>query len=181
MWISFADTAPENLKVIERTIGPHGLSVQVSGVRWAPLVASPVWGQRKGQVQKFSYPEKPPSIPSELVRLAYDVSVGLGTGLLSAFLYDALKSWVQPDNRRRIRAKWGDLELETSEVSPDQFLQLLRGVHQVKELAELRSKLLEAGIQTTIMNQLEKPTEKSFVAKGRNRQKTSNPNKTRKS
>jgi GNAT superfamily N-acetyltransferase len=155
MWISFADTAPQNLKVIEKTVGPVGLNIQASGVRWAPLVAAPIWG-RRGAAHTFPYPDKPPSSPSELVRLASEVFIGLGTGIASTFLYDAVKSWLDPKNGKRIRAKLGDLELETSEVSMDEFRKLLKELHDVKDEAQIRTKILEAGITIAIMNTREK-------------------------
>jgi GNAT superfamily N-acetyltransferase len=152
MWVSFADTAAQNLKLIEKIVRPVGLSVRASGVRWAPLVVAPVWGRSGAPTPTFPYPERPPSSPSALVRLASDVLIGLGTGVASAFLYDAIKSWLDPKNGKRIRAKLGDLELETSEIPGDEFLELFRELLDVKEEAEIRSKILEAGITITIIN-----------------------------
>jgi GNAT superfamily N-acetyltransferase len=151
VWISFADTAPQNLKVIEKLISPVGLSIQASGVRWAPLVASPVWCL-SGPVREFPYPEQPPSSPSELVKLAHEIVIGIGTGVAAAFLYDAIKSWLDPKSGKKIRAKLGDLELETSEVESDEFLKLLKVLQNVKEEAEIRSKILEAGITIRVID-----------------------------
>lgn len=41
IWISFADVDPSNLLLIQKLTTPLGLSLKPSGVRWAPLVASP--------------------------------------------------------------------------------------------------------------------------------------------
>jgi hypothetical protein len=155
MWISSADTAPQNLKVIEKLIKPVGLSIQASGVRGAPLAASPVW-YLSGPVQKFPYPEQPPSSPSELVKLAHEILVGLGTGVAATFLYDAIKSWLDPKSGKKIRARLGDLELETSEIDSNEFLKLLKDLQNVKEEAEIRSKILGAGITIRIIDSRKK-------------------------
>jgi len=41
LWISYADTAASNIAAINKLVGPFGLSARASGVRWAPLVATP--------------------------------------------------------------------------------------------------------------------------------------------
>jgi GNAT superfamily N-acetyltransferase len=151
VWISFADTAPENLKLIEKIVGPSGLAIQASGMRWARLVAVPASDRTAGPVPTFPYPENPPSGPAELVRLARDVAVGLGTGVASAFLYDAFKSWIKPQSGKRITAKLGDLELSTSEVSVDEFRKLLKVLKNVKNESDIRMKILEMGIKVTIV------------------------------
>jgi predicted GNAT family acetyltransferase len=155
LWISFADTAPENLKLIEKIVGTSGLIIQASGVRWARLVAAPASDRIAEPVPTFAYPENPPAGPSEAVQLARDVAIGLGTGLLSgvaaAFIYDALKSWLDPQNGRRITAKVGDIELSTSEVSPAEFRKLLKAVEKVKNEADIRAKILEAGINIMLV------------------------------
>jgi hypothetical protein len=79
--------------------------------------------------------------------LARDIAVGLGTGLASAFLYDAFKSWINPNNGKKIKAKLGDTELSTSEVSVDEFRELYKALQDVKEEADIRAKILEAGIK----------------------------------
>jgi len=40
IWISHADTAASNIAVIKKLIKPLGLSINASGQRWAPLLAS---------------------------------------------------------------------------------------------------------------------------------------------
>jgi hypothetical protein len=72
--------------------------------------------------------------------------MALGTGVVANAIYGAIKSWFEPTSGRKIRAKLGGLELETSEVSPDEFLKLLNELQHVKDEAELKSKILEAGI-----------------------------------
>jgi hypothetical protein len=145
MWISFADTAPQNLKRIEKILTPFGLRIQASGVRWAPLVAAPPGRRSPAIAETFPYPEVPPSSPSEVVRLVHDVKIiaealgTIGLGVVSSFLYDALKSWLNPNNGKRIRAKLGDLELETNEISVEDFRKILNDLRDTKAEAEARS------------------------------------------
>jgi GNAT superfamily N-acetyltransferase len=40
IWISYADTMPENLRAIERLSSPIGIRLQPSNVRWAPYVVT---------------------------------------------------------------------------------------------------------------------------------------------
>jgi GNAT superfamily N-acetyltransferase len=153
IWISFADTAPQNLSRINKVVGPSGLSVRASGVRWAPLLAASASDRVAGPLPTFSYPEKPPSVPSEVVQLARDILIGLGTGVASTFIYDAFRSWVDPNKGKRITAKLGDMELSTSEVSVDEFRKLLKALQKVKTEADIRAKILEAGIKITVVEQ----------------------------
>jgi GNAT superfamily N-acetyltransferase len=150
LWISFADTTPENLKRIEKIVGPSGLSIQASGVRWARLVASPASDGMAGPITAFLYPELPPSGPSELVKLASEVVASFGTSLAANFVYDAFKSWTEPKNHKRIKAKLGNLELSTEEVSVDEFRKLLKALKNVAKETDIRTKILETGIKMTV-------------------------------
>lgn len=150
-WISFADKAPQNLEIIEKLAAPLGLTLRPSGVRWARFVLASVWS-RSGPTEVFDYPEKPPSVPNQVVQLAYEVLIGVGTGLVSAFIYDALKSWLKPDSGRKIRAKLGDLELETSEISAVEFRKLLKDLQKLKTESEISSAILQNGISVTIID-----------------------------
>jgi hypothetical protein len=152
MWISFADTAPENLAIIERVVKPAGLSIQASGVRWARFVAYPVLSRREGPVPSFVYPEKPPSIPSSVVMLMAGFLVGIPSSLLAAFIYDAIRSWLDPKNDGRIRVKIGDVEVETTKLSQEEFRKLLQVAHDLNNEDKIISKLLESGIPITIIN-----------------------------
>lgn len=163
VWISFADTAPENLKVIEKIVRPSGLSIQASGVRWAPLAALPESDRSSEVVPTFPYPENPPSGPSELVQLARDIAISLGTGFASSFLYDAFKSWVKPQNGKRIEVKLGDVEISTSEVSVDEFRKLLKAVNKAQKETDIRRALLEAGIKITLESSRHKPIERKTI------------------
>ena len=163
IWISFPDAVPQNLKVIEKIARPIGLSIQTSGERWAPLVAAPIWQRRATPLKTFSYPESPPAGPAELLRIANeilqnplirDVAIGAAGGVVGNFIYDALKSWLKPQNGKKIKAKLGDLELETSEISPSEFIVLARSLMQASE-AEVQPKILEAGITLTVINNFE--------------------------
>ncbi len=158
IWVSFPDAVPGNLKVIEKIAPPIGLSIQASGERWAPLVAAPIWQRRATPVKKFLYPEFPPATPAELLRIANEILPvigGLSLGVISSFVYDALKSWLKPQNGKKIRTKLGDLELETSEIPPSEFIVLLRNLTQAKNEAELQSKILDAGITVKVTNNFE--------------------------
>ena len=151
LWISFADTAPENLNRIEKIVGPSGLSIQASGVRWTRLVAALASDRMTGPVPVFPYPEIPPSGPSELVKLASEVAISFGTSLAATFVYDAFKSWMEPKNHKRITAKLGNLELSTEEVSVDEFRKLLKALKNVEKETDIRKKILETGIKITIV------------------------------
>lgn len=171
IWISFPDAVPQNLKIIEKIARPVGLSIQASGERWAPLVAAPIWQRRATPLETFSYPESPPAGPAELLRIANEIlqnpmfrDVATGTagvvgsvslGVVGNFIYDALKSWLKPQNGKKIRAKLGDLELETSEISPSKFIALARSLMQAKSETEVQPKILEAGITLTVINNFE--------------------------
>jgi hypothetical protein len=150
LWISFADTAPRNLALIETMAKRAGLSIQASGVRWAPLVVAPV-ERITEPVPTFPYPTKPPSIPLTLLLFASTVLTGLGTSLLANVIYDVIKSWFDPKNRNRIRVRLGDVEIETSEVSPDDFLKLVKELQQVRNEADIRARIIAVGIKITIV------------------------------
>jgi hypothetical protein len=145
MWIPFADTKAENLIGIARLVGSAGLSIQDSGVRWAPFVAAPVWERRSGPVQKFNYPEKPPAIPSELVKYIADFLIATASVPTGTLIYDAIRSWLQPKNERRIRVKIGDVEVESDQLSVDEFKQLLAFVRDLKHQDEIVERLLDRG------------------------------------
>ncbi|MGA8025344.1 MAG: GNAT family N-acetyltransferase [Candidatus Acidiferrales bacterium] len=164
IWISFPDALPQNLKVIEKIARPIGLSNQASGERWAPLVAASIWQRRATPLKTYSYPENPPAGPAELLRIAneilqnpvlHDLVVGAAGGIIANFIYDALKSWLKPQNGKKIKAKLGELELETSEISPSEFIVLARSLMQAKTEAEVQSKILEAGITLTVISKFE--------------------------
>lgn len=164
IWIPFPDAAPQNLKVIEKIARPIGLSIQASGERWAPLVAAPIWQRRATPLKTFSYPVSPPASPAELLRIAHEIlqnpivrevatrAGDVGLSIVGCFIYDALKSWL---NGKKIKAKLGDLELETSEISPSEFIVLFRSLVQLKTEAEVQSKILDAGITLTVINNFE--------------------------
>jgi hypothetical protein len=171
IWISFPDAVPQNLKVIEKLARPIGLSIQASGERWSPFVAAPIWQRRATPLKTFAYPESPPASPAELLRIANEIlqhplfrdlasgTAGVGgtvaLGVIGNFIYDALKSWLKPRNGKKIKAKLGDLELETSEISPNEFIVLARNLMQAKAEAEIQSRILEAGITLTVINNFE--------------------------
>jgi hypothetical protein len=60
IWISYPDSGPSNLAIVEELLSPLvGLSVNASGPRWVPLVAS-----SKGQPGQEQLPEVPPALAS---------------------------------------------------------------------------------------------------------------------
>ena len=79
----------------------------------------------------------------------------VGLSVVGSFVYDALKSWLKPQNGKKIKATLGDLELETSEISPSEFIVLARSLMQAKSEAEVQPKILEAGITLTVINNFE--------------------------
>jgi hypothetical protein len=131
------------------------------------LVAAPVWQRRATPLEAFSYPESPPAGPAELLRIANEILqnplfhdtagvVGpVSLSIVGNFIYDALKSWLKPQNGKKIRAKLGDLELETSEISPSEFIVLARSLMRAKSEAEVQSKILDARITLTLINNFE--------------------------
>jgi hypothetical protein len=128
------------------------------------LVAAPIWQRRATPLKTFSYPESPPASPAELLRIAKeilqnplfrDLAIGTGAGVVANFIHDALKSWLKPQNGKKIKAKLGDLELETSEISPNKFIGLARSLMQAKNEAEVQPKILERGITLTAINNFE--------------------------
>ncbi len=145
MWIPFPDANSENLHAVRKIIASAALSIQTSGVRWAPLVASPIWERRTGPIQKFEYPEKPPAVPSEIVKLAEEFLTTAVGGAAGMFIYDAIRSWLAPKNERRIRVKIGDIEVESNQLSVEDFRKLLLLVRDLKYEDEIRTELLEAG------------------------------------
>jgi GNAT superfamily N-acetyltransferase len=171
IWISFPDALPKNLKIIEKIAIPIGLSIQASGERWSPLVAAPIWQRRATPLKTYSYPENPPAGPAELLQIANEIlqnplfrdlaikaGEAAGTvalGVVGSFIYDALKSWLKPENKKKIKAKPGELELETSEISPSEFIVLARSLMQAETEAEVQPKILEQGVTLTVINNYE--------------------------
>jgi len=58
---------------------------------------------------------------------------------------------MEPKNHKRIKAKLGDLELSTSEVSVDEFRKLLKALKNVEKETDIRRKILETGIKITVV------------------------------
>lgn len=61
VWISFADADSDNLQLIQERIAPLGFSLKSSGVRWAPLVASP--GGKGLTLEEIQFGPKPGARP----------------------------------------------------------------------------------------------------------------------
>jgi GNAT superfamily N-acetyltransferase len=158
--ISFPDAVPHNLEVIEKIVRPIGLSIQASGERFVPWIASPIWQRRQTPLKTFSYPEDPPASPSEIVRIARELlqdplitlPVSVAGGIVGNFLTDALKSWLKPHNRQKIKAKLGNEDIETSPIEPKDFSALMKELRKVSTEAEIRSRIEETGIKITVIN-----------------------------
>jgi hypothetical protein len=146
LWIPFPDASPPNLDVFKKIIRPSGLTVGPSGARWAPLLAASPSDQICGPIESIPYPTNPPAIPSEVLRLVAEIAKEIGTGLVASFLYDAIKSWINPQNGKRIHAKIGDMELSTSEVSPEEFRKLFKALRKLRDpdVPKLKATIIEA-------------------------------------
>lgn len=150
LWISHADVAPQNLSVIETMAKRLGLTVEESGLRWARLVA----GRRESTSETLAEyafaPQAPPSVGPALVKFVSDSLVLAASSGATTLLYQAIRSWIDSRNGRRIKLKIGDLELETTQLSQRDFLKLLSVVREIRDSDQIRSRLLKAGIQTEI-------------------------------
>lgn len=148
MWISFADTAPENLSIVQRLVKPAGLTLGGSGVQWCPLAAAT---QINSRVDTFSYPQHPPSGHHELVRQVSEIITGVGTSVVGAFIYDALKSWLDPNNGKRINVKLGDMEISTERVSAEDVIRIAKSLKKINKEDQIRSTIEEIGVQVTVV------------------------------
>ncbi|MFZ0519919.1 MAG: GNAT family N-acetyltransferase [Candidatus Acidiferrales bacterium] len=151
MWISFADILPGNLAVIERVVAPFGLGLQASGVRWSPLVAAPIWSKRTQPVQNFVYSDNPPAIPAAVMRLVAEFLVATVAIPVGTFIYDAIRSWANPRDPGKIRVRIGNLDVETTQMSTEEFRKLLTEVMELKHEDEIISKLIATGASVTIV------------------------------
>jgi hypothetical protein len=151
LWLPFVDARGENLKVIEKIVAGSGLSPQRSGVRWSPLVLAPIWQVRPGTVQEINYPEEPPAGTSNFVRFVHEVREKIASLPFGMAIAEALRTWLDPRNQRRIRVKLGDVEVETNQLSQEEFCKLLTFVIDLKAQDDIRSKVLAAGLEVRVI------------------------------
>jgi GNAT superfamily N-acetyltransferase len=144
VWISYSDTSPENLARVEKLLKPIGLRLEPSGLRWAPIV-----GAEPDSSPSFETLGPPradsPRLSGAAVKYIADALVLAASSGGGALLYQAIRGWIDVRNGRRIRLKIDDLELETTQLSQDEFLKLLEVVREIQQSDQLKKKLVEAG------------------------------------
>ena len=64
---------------------------------------------------------------------------------VTTLMYQAIRSWIDSRNGRRIRFKAGDLELETTQLTQEEFVRLLAALQDMKDTEQIRARLLQAG------------------------------------
>jgi hypothetical protein len=152
-WISYADVAPRNLSVVEKMVRRLGLCVVETGVRWAPFVAKRrenASETRSEDALTYLQPP-PPSVGLGVLKFISDSLVIAASSGATTLLYQAIRGWIDTRNGRRIKLRIGELELETTQLSQEEFLRLLSVVREIHNSDQIRTKLLEAGIQTEIL------------------------------
>jgi len=86
------------------------------------------------------------ALPPEIVELA----AWLGSSGVALALYKALKLWVDSRNGRRIKIVDGSLEVEATQLTQEQFLELLDTLRQRKETlaetSEVQETLVKKGL-----------------------------------
>jgi GNAT superfamily N-acetyltransferase len=153
LWISYADVAPDNLSVVETMVKRLGLVVEESGVRWAPLVARQSEDVTKRNTEKvLDYVQRPASVGPALLKLISDSIIVAASSGATTLVYQAIRGWIDTRNGRRIKLKIGELELETTQLSQEEFLRLLSVVREIRDSDQVRAKLLEAGIKTEMLD-----------------------------
>jgi len=152
IWISYADIVPHNLSVIETMVRRLGLRVEESGVRWAPFVAKHGEDASKTDSQEpTTYVHRPTSIGPAFLKFISDSIVVAASSGATTIVYQAIRNWIDTRNGRRIKLRIGELELETTQLSQEEFLRLLSAVREIRDSDKVRAKLLEAGIKTEIL------------------------------
>jgi GNAT superfamily N-acetyltransferase len=148
IWISYADQAKENLEVIDKIAHSLGLGLIPSGMRWAPVAA--VQGFNTSPlVYELPHYDPPAALAPDTWKSVKDLLVLAGAsgvgGAVSNLLYQIIRTRVDSKNGRRIRLKDGDFELETTQLSKDEFVELVKVLRDANSTQHVRSKLLEAG------------------------------------
>jgi GNAT superfamily N-acetyltransferase len=144
IWISCADLAKENLKVIDRIAHSLGLGLIPSGMRWAPVAAVPGFNTSPSIYDLPQY-DPPAAIAPDTWKSVGELLTGGIAVAASNLLYQVIRSRVDSKNGRRIRVKSGDFELETTQLSEEQFLTLLGTIREAESKHQIKSKLLESG------------------------------------
>lgn len=86
-----------------------------------------------------------------------ELALTIGTGSLAAALYKLLRAWIDLRNGRRIKVKIGSLEIETTQLNPDDFERLLQTIKKAHDAIDhtnvkrapdlLRSEMAQEGFQ----------------------------------
>jgi GNAT superfamily N-acetyltransferase len=144
LWISYADLDSENLAVVDRLAHRLGLGLIPSGLRWSPVVAV---GGFNTDPSVFRLPDyDPPAVASPDWKSVTDLFSGAGFGAaISTLVYRIIQGRIDSKNGRRIRVKMDNFELETTQLSKDEFLQLLTTLRDAETSRQVKSKLLDAG------------------------------------
>lgn len=150
MWVSYPDATPENLKIIDKLTHPLGLGLIPSGLRWAPI-AGVAGFNTSPLVYELPHFEPPAAIVPDVWKSVGELFAG-GTGFgfgaaACQLLYRVIQSRVDAKNGRRIRVKLGELELETTQHTDEEFLEVAKKVMDLHTEVQIRSKLLEAGFR----------------------------------
>jgi hypothetical protein len=125
IWISYADVRPENLRVIDKLSHSIGLGLILPHYDPPAAIAPDTWKSVVGF-------------------LVGGASAGI-TAAVSNLVYQIVRSRVDSKNGRRIRVKNGDFELETTQLSEEEFLKLLGTLRDAESNHQIKSKLLDAG------------------------------------
>ena len=91
----------------------------------------------RGGSGAVGFPEFPQFIKDILL-----IAASSGT---TAFLFQLIRSWVDSRNGRKLRVRIGELELEATQMKPDEFLSLLESIQGLQESNEIRKAITRAG------------------------------------
>ena len=103
------------------------------------------------------------AFPPEIVELA----AWLGSSGVALALYKALRLWVDFKNGRRIKIVDGSLEVEATQLTQEQFVELLEVLRQRRETladtSELKETLAQKGLNPVSVNSTERLKERRVV------------------
>ena len=119
-------------------------------MRWAPVVAVEGFNTSSAIYELPRY-DPPAGLPPDTWKSVHDLLVvGGASGISTAVckvLYQIVRGRVDSKNGRKIRVKDGDFELETTQLSVDEFMQLLETLRDANSTHHIKSKLLDAGFR----------------------------------
>jgi len=144
MWISYADVRPENLRVVEKMTKPLGIRLEPAGMRWSPMVRLSTDDSTHLTGRGPFDPDRPTAMSPELLKSIAGALTLAASSSLTTLIYQAVRGWIDSRNGRRIKFRTGDLELETTQLSQEEFLKLLAVLRDMKDT----EKLLHSGFPT---------------------------------